>query len=167
MRLLGAVLLWISLTSVGVICSTKLKKHIAVLEKTLVMLEEMKLQLNFLNVPIYELLSNISEKEYLKELSYLKECCENISKGADFPIEWKKALEKTSHLYKTEEIERLLQLGSNLGASSTENQLSILNMQTAYFGEFLENAKDKSRKYGNTFTVLGALSGCMVFLLVI
>ena len=151
----------------GVICSTKLKKHITTLEKTLVMLEEMKIQLSFLNVPVYDLLCSISEREYLRELSYLKECCKNISMGADFPNEWKKAVEKTSHLYKTDERERLLQLGSNLGASCTENQICILNMQIAYFGEFLDNAKNKNRKYGNTFTVLGALLGCMVFLLVI
>lgn len=167
MRLLGAVLLWISLTCVGVISSTKLKTHITILEKTLIMLEEMKIQLNYLNVPIFDLLTNLSEKEYLKGLFYLKECHSDLEQGIDFPRAWKNSIENASHLYKTDEKERLLQLGCNLGASSTENQLNILDLQIVYFTEFLENAKNQSEKYGSTITALGVLSGCMVFILVI
>lgn len=131
------------------------------------MLEEMKIQLNYLNIPMYELLNHISNKAYLKELSFLEDCRNNLERGEDFPIAWKSAIENTLHLYKTDEKARLLQLGENLGTSSTENQLNILNVQIVYFNEFLENAKFKSKKYGNTVTAIGVLSGCMVFILVI
>ena len=151
----------------GAISSIKLKNHISILEKTLLMLEDMKIQLNYLNVPIYDLLTNLNDKEYLKELFYLKECCRNLEQGIDFPSAWKNSIESTFHLYKTEEKERLLQLGLNLGTSSTENQLNILNLQIVYFAEFLDNAKIKSKKYGSTITALGVLFGCMVFILVI
>ena len=111
MRLLGAGLLWISLIYTGVIYSINLKKRINLIEKTIVMLEEMKIQLKYLNMPIYEMLKVISEKEYLRELDYIVNCIEELEKGLDFPIAWKKSIENTSRLYKREEIARMLQLG--------------------------------------------------------
>ena len=131
------------------------------------MLEEMKIQLSYLNVPVYDLMMNLKDKDYFKELVYLRVCFEALKNGDDFPNAWKKSIETTFNLYKTQEKESLLQLGQNLGTSSIENQLQILNIQLEYFKDFLEISKSKYKKYGNTLTALGILSGCMIFILVI
>ena len=167
MKLLGAGFLWISLIYAGAICSIKLKKRVALLEKTIMMLEDIKLQLQYLNLPLYEMLNQTSTKEYLSELDYLSRCCEKLKIGCDFPSAWKKSLQNTSQPYKTEEKERLLQLGLNLGKSDTESQINIINLQISCFEEFVSAAKIQNKKYGNMTTVLGALSGCMIFILVI
>lgn len=165
--MLGAGLLWTSLIYVGAAYSIKLKKRVILIEKTLVFFEEVKILLEFLNMPIYEMLNEINKKTYLKDLNFIALCCEKMKNATDFPLAWKEAVEDTSLLYKTAEREKLLQLGENLGKSSKENQLIILNLHTLYFQEYLENAKNTSKRYGNMATAIGVLSGCMVFILLI
>ena len=167
MRLLGAAFLWISLICTGAIYSIKLKKRIVLLEKTIMMLEELKIQLQFLNLPVFEMLCKAQNKDYLSDLDYMFVCSEEMNCGNDFPSAWKISLGNSHLLYKREEKERLLQLGENLGVSNTESQINILNMQINCFTEFLEKAKYKNLKYGNMATLLGVLSGCMIFILVI
>ena len=131
------------------------------------MLEELKIQLQYLNMPVYEMLNITGQKEYLSDLEYLSLCGSELKNGKDFPEAWKNSLEKYSQLYKREEKERLLQLGANLGTSNTESQINILTMQINCFDEFLQKAKNKLKKYGNMSTALGVLSGCMIFIIVI
>lgn len=167
MRLLGAGLLWTSLIYAGAAYSTKLKKRVILLEKTIMMLEEMKIIMQYLNSPVYEMLEALSKKDYMKEFDYIHRCCYQLSSGIDFPVAWENAVNSTVLIYKTQEKERLLQIGENLGISNTKTQLDFLNMQTLYFQEYLLKAKAQCKKYGNSSTVLGALLGCMIFILVI
>ncbi len=165
--MLGAGLLWTSLIYVGAICSIKLKNRVSTIRKTIVMLEEMKMLLRYLNIPIYEMLIQISEKSYLSELSYISACILLMSEGADFPVAWKNAVTSASPLYKREEIDKLLQLGENLGTSNIENQIRILDMQISCFTLFLQNAQELSKRYSTMAVTLSALIGCMIFILII
>ena len=137
------------------------------IEKTLLMLEEMKILIEYLNMPIYEMLTSISGKEYLGQLNFIAICADEISKGVDFPKAWKYSLSLSCLQYKTQEKEKLLQLGENLGASNKENQVNILSLHSAYFCEYLQKAKDKRKKYGSMASIIGVLSGCMIFILII
>ena len=123
--------------------------------------------LQYLNIPVYEMLMQISEKDYLKELCFIKECCSLMADGTDFPVAWRNALISANQLYKREEKEKLLQLGENLGTSNAENQLKILNMQTSYFETFLQSAEENNKKYSTMVITLSVLFGCMVFILII
>ena len=131
------------------------------------MLEEMKILIEYLNMPIYEMLISISSKEYLRQLNFIAVCADEISKGIDFPNAWKHSLSLYSLQYKTQEKDKLLQLGENLGASNKENQLNILSLQTTCFCEYLQKAKEKRKKYGSMASTIGVLSGCMIFILII
>ena len=151
----------------GAAYSINIKKHIRILEKTLLMIEEMKVLLQYLNIPVNEIINTLCRKDYLKELEYLEKCRLYLCDGTDFPAAWKNSLHGTSHLYKSAEIERLLHLGQNLGVSNTDNQLKMLELQTNYFEEFLLQAKNKCKKYGNIAVTLGALTGCIIFIVII
>lgn len=131
------------------------------------MLEEMKILLQYLNIPVYEMLIQISDKEYLKELDYVQECITVMNCGTDFPLAWKRSVLSANQLYKREEIDKLLQLGENLGTSDAENQMKILNMQTSYFETFLKSAEEQSQKYSTASITLSVLFGCMIFILII
>ena len=167
MRLLGAGLLWISLMFAGVAYSVKLKQRVDLLEKTKLMIEDMKIQLKFLNLPLYDILSNINQKDYLKKLTFITDSCERIIDGEDFHIAWQRAIKSTRLPYKREESERLLHIGLNLGTSDVDNQLSILSLNSEYFDECILKAKLEEKKYGNLTATLGALSGCTIFILLL
>lgn len=147
--------------------SVKLKQRVDLLEKTKLMIEEMKIQLKFLNLPVYDILIKISQKDYLKKLTYISDCCSTISIGNDFHKSWQAAVNSTHLPYKREEKERLLHLGLNLGTSDTENQLNILSLNSIYFDECISKAKLEEKKYGNMTTTLGLLIGCMIFILLL
>ncbi len=131
------------------------------------MIEEIKMQLNFLNLPVYEIMKSISKKDYLNKLVYIKDICNMIEEGKDFHFAWLTALENTYLPYKSEEIERLLHIGLNLGISDTENQLVMLSLNSEYFEEYIKIAKLQDKKYGNMTVTLGALSGCTLFILLL
>ena len=167
MKYLGAGLLWTSLICVGATYSINLKKRINLLENTVLMIEEMKIQLSYLNLPIYDILKTMKDKDYLKILSFIGASYHLMESGYDFNIAWQMAIEDTRLQYKREEKERLLHLGMNLGVSDTDNQLCILNLDKEYFLEYISKAKLKDKKYGNLTMSLGVLSGCMIFVLLL
>lgn len=131
------------------------------------MIEEMKILLQYLNMPLSEMFKSLDNKAHLKDLDFIGKCVSAMENGSDFPIAWKNSVFSTSVLYKTQEKERLLQLGLNLGAGDTESQLKILNVYSVYFQGFLEKAKQECKKNASTSAVLGFLSGFMIFILLI
>ncbi len=151
----------------GVAYSVKLKQRVDLLEKTKLMIEDMKIQLKFLNLPVYDILSNIANKDYLKKLTYIHDSCERLESGEDFRTAWQTAIKSTHLPYKREETEGLLHIGMNLGTSDAENQLSILSLNSGYFDECIAKAKLEEKKYGNLTATLGALAGCSIFILLL
>ena len=151
----------------GVAYSVKLKQRVDLLEKTKLMIEDMKIQLKFLNLPVYDILSNIANKDYLKKLTYIRDSCERLESGEDFRTAWQTAIKSTHLPYKREETEGLLHIGMNLGTSDAENQLSILSLNSGYFDECIAKAKLEDKKYGNLTAALGALAGCSIFILLL
>lgn len=151
----------------GVAYSVKLNKRIVLLEKTVLMIREMKVQLEYLNLPVYELVNEIESKKYLSDLSFLKECIIRIENNYDFPVAWELSIEESPLYYKRIEKDKLLHLGGNLGRSDIENQINMLNVQLTHFEEFLKSAKIQKQKYGNMSVTLALLSGCMIFIMII
>lgn len=167
MKLLGAGLIWTSLIYAGAAYSIKLSKRIVLLEKTLLMLQEMEVQIEYLNLPLLALISEIGSRDYLRDLSFLSECRSSVNSGMDFPEAWEQAVKNSVLNYKREEKDKLLQLGANLGRTDTENQISLLNMHISNFREFLDIAKKQKLKYGSLSFNAGFLLGCMIFVMII
>ncbi|MGN0485616.1 MAG: stage III sporulation protein AB [Acutalibacteraceae bacterium] len=167
MRLLGAGFLWTSLILMGVSYSHKLKKRSVMLENTGLMIDQMKIRLEYLSLPINELVSDLASTQLGRELPFLLRCQESMTGGDDFPEAWQSALEKEALPYSAEEKEKLLQLGSNLGTSDLKGQLSLMEIYSDFFSEYTQIAKSKEKKYGNTAVVLGTLIGSMFFIILI
>lgn len=151
----------------GVIYSINLKKRIKLLEKTILMIHEIKIQLEYLNMPVYEIINEVKSKKYLNELNFINECSKLVISGLDFPTAWENSVINTSLNYKRTEKDILLHLGLNLGVSNAESQIDMLNIHLKHFNDFLEKAKIKNQKYGSLSMLLGALSGSMIFILII
>ena len=131
------------------------------------MLQEMKIQLEYLNMPVYEMLYRMKSNEYFSKLKFLGECCTLVEAGYDFPKAWKRALENNPLYYMKEEKEKLLHLGTILGTSDQSNQIDIISIHSQHFEAFLKNAKITQQKYGNMSLIISALIGCMIFIIVI
>ena len=142
----------------------RLKSRIALLEKTLRLINKLKVGTEFLGLSAYEILKSISDSEQLPELDYIDTTKALISKGADFPVAWKKALKDSSQEYTSEEKDMLLNLGENLGTSDIKNQVAMLEMYEKSFCEYINTAKSRYSKQAKTVSLSTALVGCMLFI---
>ncbi len=164
---MGAGFLWISLIYLGLSYAHNLKVRAELLEKTCMLIRQMIIETEYLSLPIYDLLCKLSQNPELSSLCYINETCELVKNREDFPIAWRKSVNKTSLKYKSEEKEKLLLLGENIGKYNLDGQLSVLKIYSAYFDAYSKDAKTKLQKYGNMSAVLGALVGSMLFILLI
>ena len=167
MRLLGAGFLWISLTCLGVAYARKLKNRTALLENTKYLINRIKIETEFLHLPVQEILFKLTKASQLKSIDFIAEVCCLTEKGEDFPNAWKLAVEGTNLNYKIEEKEKLLQLGQSFGTSDIKNQIMMLEAYESYFDEFVSKAKNIYLKQAGSAGILGCLVGCMLFILLI
>lgn len=165
--MLGAGFLWISLTFLGATYAHKLKDRILILEKTLHLIKHIRAETEYLNLPLQEILSKLSDSDELKELDYINYTCSFIAQGEDFPVAWRKAIGSSTLDYKTDEVDKLLQLGEKSGTSDIKNQISMLGLYEEYFSEYISQAKSRYNKQAKTATGTGILVGCMLFILLI
>lgn len=165
--MLGAGFLWISLTFLGAAYAHKLKSRIFILERTMQLIKHIKVETEYLNLSAREILFKLAVASEFKELDYIESVCTLIKAGEDFPVAWRNSINNTSLNYKTDERDKLLQLGEKFGTSDVKNQISMLEMYENYFIEFISQAKSKYNKQAKTATGTGVLAGCMLFILLI
>ncbi len=151
----------------GLSCAHNLKVRASLLEKTCMLIRQMIIETEYLSLPIYDLLRKLSQNSQLSSLDYIRETCELVKNREDFPVAWRKAVKKTSLKYKSEEKDKLLLLGENIGKYDLEGQLTVLKIYSAYFDAYSKDAKTKLQKYGNMSALLGTLVGSMLFILLI
>ncbi len=164
---MGAGFLWISLTCLGVAYAHKLKNRTALLENTKYLINRIKIETEFLHLPVQDILFKLMKASQLKSIDFIAEACCLLEKGEDFPAAWKMAVECSLLNYKIEEKEKLLQLGQSFGTSDIKNQIMMLETYEDYFDEFILKAKNLYLKQAKTSSLLGCLVGCMIFILLI
>lgn len=131
------------------------------------MINKLKIGTEFLGLSSQSIIENILCSQQLSKLDFIGETISLITAGEDFPKAWHKAVCNTSLDYKTEEKNNLLHMGENLGTSDMKNQITMLEMHENTFSEFIAEAKSKYAKQAKTATMLGALSGCLLFIILI
>lgn len=150
----------------GIRISMRLKERAALLEKTLLFINSMKLDFEYSALSLDLIIQKYAFDELYFPMRFLKICYEEMQNGTDFPIAWKNSLMCPS-LYNEEEKSKLLALGEILGTSNCQAQMNILNFYTVYFENFNIKAKKNSEKYGETSILTGIFLGIGLFVLLI
>lgn len=127
----------------------------------------MKMETEFLRLPVIDLLIKISAVKQYSSFDYIFKCIDYIKIGCDFPIAWKRAVENTELNYKIDEKSKLLLFGENFGQTDLNGQISHFDIYVSYFDEFINEAKQKVKKYAGLTPTLGFISGFMLFILLI
>ncbi len=157
-------MLWATFTLTGMRISLLLKKRLNLLEETLTFLNTMIVSIEYTRSDILKIISSVIKEDSLKNLVFLRKCYDGIRNGYDFPDSWSKAVEST-HLYKSDERAKLLQLGTCLGTSDSKNQVNIISSFRYYFEGYLSRANDDYTKYGKVSSLFGMFLGAVVFIL--
>lgn len=153
------------MTLAGLKTSTLLKKRVNLLENTVSFLLNFKIELQYRGDTLYVLLRKISELSVSKKLDYIKQCCENLEAGLDFPEAWKKAVKESSAPYTAEEKIKLISLAEHLGTTDVDSQSTILALYGEYFTAYLKKAHEVNEKYSKLCSALGFVSGFGFFIM--
>ncbi len=142
-----------------------LKRRISILEETVVFLNALCSEIKFSKNNIIKILSDLSAHKSLNNLLYL-DCFSSAIDYADFRNLWIGAV-KSFPYYKRDEKLKMLQLGTYLGVTDTDNQINTINLFIVFFENYLNNAKTEYEKYGKIAPMFGLFAGASAFILFI
>ncbi len=144
-----------------------LKKRTVLLEKTVSLIINLKVELSYRREAILNLIRRLSCYSVCRNLDYLPLCEAYLQKGEDFPTAWKKSIAESRCPYTAEEKSKLSSLSEILGTTDTDSQIIMLNLYEEYMKDFLNKAEKSQSAYGRLSLILGFLSGFAVFILVL
>ena len=165
MKYIGAAVMPAFLSLYSVMFSLRLRKRAEILDKTYSLLNKIKILMEYCCLPVNELIDTVFEKGCYQR-TFISQCKKQLSEGDDFPVAWSDAV-KCSDIYKKEEKQKLIQLGSFLGTSDLESQLTVIQIYIADFDVFRKEAQEKSKKYADTSIFVGAFCALGLFVMMV
>lgn len=145
--------------------SLLLKERVTVLEETVIFLNSLIAEIQFSKSGIPRILNMFSSADSMKSLMFLN-CFSETGEHSDFRRIWKESISSFSY-YKSEEKEKMLQLGSFLGTTDTDSQISTIKLYLSYFVGYRDKAIEDYAKNGKMSSLLGMFIGASVFILLI
>lgn len=155
-----------ALTFAGIYISTLLKKRSEYLEKTVLLIECLILEIEYSSETLYEIIKCFSLRNEFKCLDYLLNCNSLIEEGVEYPNAWSDSVSKSKFFNKNEK-EKMLQLGRILGSSNMQTQKRKMKIYLEYFNNFLFVSKKAEEKYASVFLYSGTLLGFGLFIIII
>lgn len=144
-------------------------KRVSVINDIILMLSVVETQLRYACLPVPELLRILSENPSVSRLGFIKCVREKVCFGEPFPDAWKFGVEAQSELCRLlgDTVHHLIRLGSDIGATDLEGQLSCCECYRKVFEKELKLQEEKSCKYNRLFPPLGLLAGVSAAILII
>lgn len=145
--------------------SLSLKKHVTVLDETVILLNSLISEIQFSKSGINRILSQFSLEPSMKNLGFLSYYYE-ADIYADFHDLWRKSISSCSY-YRSGEKKKMLQLGAYLGTTDVNSQMNMINLYLKYFSEYRNKARDEYERCGKIYSLLGLFTGAAVYILLI
>lgn len=164
LKILGIIFIILSGAGIGAQASGKLKKKTEMCLSVGGFLRELSVIMKYSCDTLFILLSELSERESMKNLAFLFCTIDNMNKGLPFPAAWRESVERDKALDK-ELSEMLFSLGECLGTSDMEGQLMCIKRAEEELSAIYENALCQYRKKGRLYRSMGLLGGMTAALL--
>lgn len=153
----------------GFYISKKFQSRVRQLELCSLLLQRIRVYLDYEKTPTKELILKLAASDSLKELVFIKQCSQELEYDMNFPKVWKKCLEdnqRTLALTK-EDYQPLIQLSEVIGAYDAQAQSDEIAVIENLIKQMLEHANEESRTTGKLYRSLGVLGGIAIAVLVI
>lgn len=157
----------VSMIFSGVMMSLRLKKRCVFLSETLLFISQVSLEIEFVNLPVFDILRKIESDGCCRSLDYIGLCVGKMQSGKALLSSWNESVEQSALPLKREEREKLKNLGSMLGTSDAQGQRAVLSLYKSYFTVYYEKALLEYEKYARTCVTLGIAAGVGFFILII
>ncbi len=160
-------MVWVSFLLLGMNISLRLKKRRDFLSETVVFLSIARLEIEYVSLPVFEILKSVEKSGTCKNLDFISICLNEKEKGEDFFFSWLNAIESSDLPFSKQEKEKLKSLGGLLGTSDTAGQRSILSLFSESFAVYQKKATEAYDKYGKMSVALSGIIGMGVFILML
>lgn len=153
---------------IGVLLGVRLKERVRLLELCELMLERIRVYLEYEKTPTRQLLQRLYTSDSFKQLVFLEACHKSLEDGISFKQAWTNSLEraKSSLALEKEDFDILLQLGDIIGAHDAKAQADeILLLRQLVKGQ-IKASNDKFITTGKLYRSLGVLGGIMAAIII-
>ncbi len=135
-------------------------KRVSVVREILLMINVMETRLRYSEMPVIRLLGLLEENGF-SQLVFLSECRRMLSDGEAFGSAWRKSIEQSRAfcMLLPEESRKLIAMGTDIGVTDIEGQLSCCGYYRTVFEKSLTEREEKSRRSSRMFPPLGMLLG--------
>ncbi len=162
MKLAGLLMLLCGCVTAGILASRNLRQQAEITGKLGSLLDLLAAHIRFQSLPLEDLFALAAERPELMQLTFLQ----GLSFAPDIPFSaaWEQAVRKSDILPATT-VPILLSLGSSLGTTDAQGQLSALAVHRQELLELEQDMKEKYRSHGALYRKLGILGGITLVLL--
>lgn len=144
----------------GLYFSSRLKEREDLLSSSLLLVDQLAVQIRYVNGEIGEILKNAGENSSYEKLAFVKNCGD-IGQNGDFHEAWSGGVREQPYLNQKDR-EILFELGKRLGETDLEGQLSFLEMTRELLERQRDEARDDSGKKCGMYRSVGILCGLAV-----
>lgn len=163
-KLIGIICIVVCGAGIGARVSGNLKKQVELCVSVRTFLSELGILMRYRGDTLFELISELTERQRVQELTFLARVMECMSNGMSFPFAWQKALSEDK-LLSCELVELLLSFGDSLGTSDIDGQLMCIERAEGELSVIYENALNQCHKKGKLYRSIGLLGGMTAALL--
>ncbi|HIR52987.1 MAG TPA: stage III sporulation protein AB [Candidatus Onthovicinus excrementipullorum] len=165
MKILGMILVMVCCMAAGRFYSGSLIRRIRALERTLLLIGQFEMHLEFSRAPAAEIVMALREHPEFSGLKYLRTCAEEIAAGVDFPGAWRTAVSGcAADALNAGDAELLLSFGNGLGQTDLPGQEKLCAVHRRMIEERLESARQQYASKGKLGTALGTAAGAVAVL---
>ena len=168
MKIIGSIVIILSLSLIGRLSSNKLSKHVNYLNLMIEVLEFIKSDMSYNKSAILEITKKLSKDIYLDKLGLFDRLYKKLIKGKSMINAWKEALKDNDikFILNKSELAEIERIGYWLGNSDVEGQISNINLTLDFLKKNLIKAQEDKEKYYKIYNNLGVLSGIAVVILI-
>lgn len=159
-RIFAAVFIASAFVLGGRLLAQKDAKRVSVIREILLMINVMETRLRYSEMPVNRLLALLEENGF-SQLGFLSECRKRLSDGEAFGMAWGKSIEQSRAfcVLLPEEARRLTAMGTDIGVTDIEGQLSCCRYYKVLFEKSLTEREEQSERSSRMFPPLGMLLG--------
>lgn len=169
LKIIAFIFIITGCTAAGVFASSYCTKRAEILSTVILMINTIETQLRYACLPVPDLLRVLGENPALSQLGFIKCTREKICFGEPFPDAWKESVESETEVCRvlSGSARHLSALGSEIGSTDLDGQLSCCEYYKDIFAKELEIQQEKNRRYSRLFPPLGLFAGISAAILMI
>lgn len=165
-KLAGIIMIFLASSAVGFFMSDSIKNKKIRLETERKMLEEISVMIRYNMLTVREMIIEIKENDFFSGLLFIEKIRQKLIEGIPFPEAWEKSIKSDASL-STDEKKLLQELGSSLGTTDSQGQLSSLEIYKKRLDNMIESETEKYKTQGKLYRSLGIMMGAMLGILII